>query len=159
VKTYIYGLSIVEEKDAPNIRYVGKTIDPAARLAAHLKDDGKTHKAHWIKKALRAGFTIHMTILEEVEELDDTTWRQKEADWIAFVRECGNKPVNIMHGGEGPSVALYNKVCCHCGKHFRDRIQYIYCSEECGYIVKVNNLRPPGLQPQDETVSRPVDKT
>ncbi len=62
------------------IRYVGKSCNPASRLAHHLRSKLRTHAQNWIRKVLRDGLNPVLIVLEAG---DDDGWRDAERRWIA----------------------------------------------------------------------------
>jgi hypothetical protein len=99
-KVYIYGLHTSKDN---TIRYVGKCISPEYRLKMHYsqRNSYETHKNKWIKKSIKNGEEIIMTILEEVNEDD---WQYKEIEWIKRFENL----TNISKGGKGGSSKKYN---------------------------------------------------
>lgn len=98
---YIYGLW--DSRDS-RLRYIGKTINPKARLRRHCLDYDKgkiTHCSTWVKGLLNDGLEPMMEILEECTE---ETWREAERDWIAKARGFGLDLVNMVDGGMGGAV-------------------------------------------------------
>jgi hypothetical protein len=98
--TFIYGLI---DPRTGYVRYVGKSNKPSARLRFHLLPlelEKATHKAHWMRDLLRAGFKPIQIILEEVDRRE---WIATEKKWIAYYRSIPNYPnlTNSTEGGEG----------------------------------------------------------
>ncbi len=88
---------LTSTRDITNIRYVGKTInDLEVRLAGHKYGKSDTHSKRWIKKELKDGYEIIITLIEEVS---DDIWEEKERFWILYYLNMGYRLCNIQHGG------------------------------------------------------------
>jgi hypothetical protein len=93
---------LVSTRDMKNIRYIGVTCKGAVqRLRRHLYDYRytNTYKDRWIKKELKEGFEILISVLHY-----DLTYSQalkKEILEIKKHREKGFKLVNTTDGGDG----------------------------------------------------------
>lgn len=92
---YIYGLV---DPRTDQIRYVGKSIRPLARLQNHCNESGKCHRVNWIKLLKREGLRPTLQILEVVR---DGCWQTVEREWIAHFRSLGIQLVNNTDGGDG----------------------------------------------------------
>jgi hypothetical protein len=83
------------DPDAPlRARYIGKAIDPLARLAAHLHarlSEGR--KTPWIAALLAAHRLPVMVILERCA--DGRAADLRERLWIAAATECGHADLNV----------------------------------------------------------------
>lgn len=77
-------------------RYVGKTVNPKARLKSHIREPRRSHKNYWVKSLLRAGFEPVMEIIEEVTEAQ---WEEAERFYCAFFRSVGGALLNQDIGG------------------------------------------------------------
>lgn len=97
---YIYTLS--SPADPKNVRYVGKTIRPKARLAQHINDKRTTHRGNWLALLRSKGLRPLMTIIEETT-LDK--WKEREVFWVAFYRKNGFNLVNSTEGGDGTELS------------------------------------------------------
>lgn len=105
---YIYGLV---DPVSNKIRYVGKSIDPEARLEQHIKDQSHIYKTHWIRSLLGRGLAPTCTILEIVKPGND--WEASERYWIGKGYEEGWPLTNFTSGGEGlrdPSPEVRTKM-------------------------------------------------
>jgi hypothetical protein len=93
--TVIYGL--VDPRDN-QIRYVGKTVEPAKRLYMHIWSarSGRfdNHRDRWIRRVLALGLEPSMTILETTTR---ERWQERERYWIAALPNL----TNISAGGDG----------------------------------------------------------
>ena len=114
-KTFIYGL--YSDSDGI-IRYVGKSDDPEHRLKRHIyqKDESKTHKNYWIKKAIKENQKICYKILECV---DFDIWQEREKHWISQFDNL----VNTAKGGLGGCGIKYEIEYEDCKKWISENIQ------------------------------------
>lgn len=92
--TYIYSLV---DPISHEIRYIGKTVDPAKRLARHIRDGytKRSHKGCWIYGLLQKGLRPKMVILEECL-CDD--WIEMEKYYIRILPNL----TNHTEGGDSP---------------------------------------------------------
>ncbi len=75
-KVYVYTLSSTDSKIP---RYVGITVNPVTRLSHHITyKDKNPHKYHWIKKVLKSGELIVMTVIEEFDDVEKAREREEE---------------------------------------------------------------------------------
>jgi FtsZ-interacting cell division protein YlmF len=83
-----------------DVRYVGKTVDPVARIKSHLKHTAtKDHYAgRWIASVLRRGLE---PMLEVIDAGIGTEHGAAERAWIADYRRNGARLTNTAPGGEG----------------------------------------------------------
>lgn len=84
------------------VRYIGRTLDPRARLVAHIssaRNGCRYHSARWIAQLLRGGFEPSMELLLELPE--DESWQEHERRLIAEYRARGARLTNITEGGDG----------------------------------------------------------
>lgn len=81
------------------VRYIGKAVDPAARLKTHLADSLRrnTPVYCWIRKLLGMGQSPSMVILEAAPH----DWREAEVRLIAEYRAKGEL-LNVADGGDEP---------------------------------------------------------
>lgn len=106
----IYGLSSTENGV---VRYIGQTTRPLeTRLQLHLAEatrpPGTSHCHRWIRKVIRSGFGIQITLIEA-----NCLWDVAEKRWIAEYRK--RQPglmTNISDGG-----------CGFLGKHSAESIE------------------------------------
>lgn len=99
MNVYIYALS---DPRTNMVRYVGKTVDPVARLYGHiLARRSNTHKTAWIGQMKRDGVKPKMDILEVIENSNDQDWQKAEDFWINYLRMIGSDLTNLMSGGMG----------------------------------------------------------
>lgn len=103
---FIYSLSTIEE---PNkIRYVGKTDNIEDRIKSHTCNSAlkeKTHKAFWLKSAIKKGHTPKIDFIDEVLESE---WQYWEKHWIAQFKMWGFKLTNLTPGGDGVILSKDN---------------------------------------------------
>lgn len=95
--TYIYTLS---DPRTNEIRYVGKTNNPAQRLKAHMNNcrDKGTHKRNWIQSLRCLGLK---PILEIIDEVPIESWQFWEQWWYQILKGWGFRLVNSTIGGDG----------------------------------------------------------
>lgn len=94
--TYIYALHDPRNND---VRYIGKSNWPLARLKAHVKNAGHSHHANWIRQLVSIGLTPVLSIIEN-PKLED--WEKVEIFWIHYCRTVlGCDLVNAAEGGKG----------------------------------------------------------
>ena len=93
-ETYIYKIS----DENGNVRYIGKSNNPRRRLYQHTKDRHNLHKFNWLKSIINRG---QKPVLEIIEKVSVTLWKEREIYWIAKYREDGHKLLNMTIGGDG----------------------------------------------------------
>jgi hypothetical protein len=99
--TYIYAL--VDPRDS-RVRYVGKSINPAARLNGHCHKTrnglhGNSLFCRWIESLADLGLRPWLRLIMQVPSgLDPNDW---ERHWISTFRWVGEELTNIRDGGEG----------------------------------------------------------
>ncbi len=94
----IYGL---DDPRSGELRYIGKTKNPAHRLYQHVKPahlHRHTHRSHFITSVVEAGLMPIMRILAWVH-VDE--WMAAERFYIAEARRLGYRLVNTTDGGQG----------------------------------------------------------
>jgi hypothetical protein len=94
----IYGLA---DPRTGAIRYVGKSVQPFARLDYHLAPRSRrvdNVKNRWLNELLAAGLKPTLIILQWVT---DANWAERERAWICQGRMIGWDLVNTSDGGEG----------------------------------------------------------
>lgn len=79
------------------IRYVGMSVNPAARFAGHMSTPVISIRA-WIQELQALGLTPRMAVLERVSE---PRWNYAEGEWIRTCRENGCDLLNRSPGGVG----------------------------------------------------------
>ena len=90
-EAYIYGL---KDPRTGLTRYVGKSVDPKARLKDHLRARSNTHCARWIRTLRAIGLKPEIIILEGPCK----DWEEAESRWI---RLYGSQLTNLTSGGDG----------------------------------------------------------
>lgn len=108
--TYIYALI---DPVAYEVRYVGKSNDPSARLRGHKTErTGNEPKRAWLKELWNKGLKPKIQILEHCLV---SVWEERESWWIKYYRKSGVSLFNIADGGRGVdcvSVATREKMSC-----------------------------------------------
>lgn len=105
-KVYIYALS---ETGDDNVRYVGQTISPGTRLAAHFNTDTlveENPKRQWIEDVKQRGQSIEMEIIDECRVDEAVKHEQK---WINHYRENGHDLTNTAKATRAPRLTTENK--------------------------------------------------
>lgn len=95
--TYIYTLS---DPDTREVRYIGKSVDPASRFLSHCRRSKKSHRLpvnRWIAALQNRG------LRPTIEIIDQTSgdWAALERHYIAKMRQEGRSLLNVTDGGEG----------------------------------------------------------
>lgn len=88
------------------VRYVGKSVRPKERLAAHIRQaraGSPVYCKRWISGLLQAGQRPVLSILEEVSASEADV---AERYWIASLRLAGAELTNLTPGGEGQAVGF-----------------------------------------------------
>lgn len=93
--TNIYTLACPDTRE---IRYVGKSNDLRARLLDHIKGEGETHKARWVRSLRRCG---KRPIIEVLEVVPENQWQAAEQHWIRVLSSWGFDLTNGDSGGLG----------------------------------------------------------
>lgn len=95
METFIYALC---DPVTHEIRYIGKTNDPARRYNCHLASGRIKSVRKWIKSLLPLHLKPELIILASCS-ID--TWRKREDEWIKFGQENKWPLLNKHHGGGG----------------------------------------------------------
>lgn len=80
------------------VRYVGKTRNPKARLLSHWYSKSRTYTSRWIQKIKANGLLPEMKIIES--GLSESEWPDREKFWIQSYKESGSSLTNIAEGGK-----------------------------------------------------------
>ena len=96
----IYGL--FDQRDG-QIRYVGKTSNPARRLRDHLRARTDMPVSYWVESLIAENQRPGLTILRETNSFD---WPEAEQEWIFILRSryragVAPKLLNVSSGGLG----------------------------------------------------------
>lgn len=106
-KVSIYGLI---DPRTQELRYVGKSVNPKARLYQHISIRyGKSYTLNWIKSLKAEDLEPEMIIIEVVDNKD---WKDAEIFWIGYFKSIGCRLTNYRKGGNGfdsEEVSYYNK--------------------------------------------------
>lgn len=103
---YIYALC---DPISFDVRYIGKTTDPHRRYRQHLSKRSlnrkkQTHKICWLKSLLNQSL---LPVQQVLEICDETTWEQKESNWISFYKSIGSNLTNGTDGGYAGFKSTY----------------------------------------------------
>jgi hypothetical protein len=101
-KTYIYSLNCPLDG---TVKYIGKSNSPKDRFRKHKNLSGKNTgdnilKNKWIKNLLDKNL---LPILNIIEEVDVSEWKDKEKFYIKLYKDNGVELFNICGGGNGSS--------------------------------------------------------
>jgi len=105
---YIYAL---HDPQNDEIRYIGKSHKPRARLWQHLhgaRRGEKTYRHHWIAGLLAIGLSPRITILETTTLAG---WAEAERCHIAQARAAGCRLTNLTDGGDGAFGYKHTSEC------------------------------------------------
>ena len=103
-KIFIYGL---REENSNEYRYIGKTSRPENRLKEHLNEKIRKfsyYKLNWVKQCQENNIEILLDILEEVNE---SSWEEKERYYINLYKERGYRLTNLLGGGLSAQMLTY----------------------------------------------------
>lgn len=95
---HIYGLI---DPVSGGLRYIGKSIRPAQRLANHMNEQSNCHRSHWLQSLKRQGLKPELIIIETIH--GEWPWQESERFWIKRARELGCLLTNNTSGGDGVS--------------------------------------------------------
>lgn len=112
---YIYALKCPEGE----IRYIGKSTDPVARLRSHISrarsGETKHYAANWIRSLLALGTPPTVEVIFQVPEGEP--WEPYEVRMIAEFKAEGHRLTNSTGGGDGffdvSPEALAKRVAAH----------------------------------------------
>lgn len=96
--TFIYGLLDPRNNE---LRYIGKTDNPKARLGKHIREAKKStvlHRHAWIRSLLNIGLLPKLVLLMQVS---DYNWQYVERLLIISLRDSGYSLTNMADGGIG----------------------------------------------------------
>lgn len=89
----MYTVYVLVDPRNDEIKYVGMTSNPIARLTQHQWDRAIPEKYEWVQELKAAGMMARMEILEsELTEYLDAI--EKEANWIKYYLSVGYKLFN-----------------------------------------------------------------
>lgn len=98
--TFIYALC-EPDSSTSTIRYIGKTDNPASRVAKHVceaRSGDKTHRLCWIRSLMARGLRPKLVVLRAVSKKD---WPEWEKSYIEAAIALGLRLTNANMGGEG----------------------------------------------------------
>lgn len=134
---YIYALLC----PAGEIRYIGKSTDPAARLRAHISKarsgETKHHAANWIRSLLSAGKKPSVEVLLQVPEGEP--WEQYEIRLIAEFKAEGHRLTNSTGGGDGFFDVSPEAIAKRVAAHRITRMQPGYRARMSEIMTEVRN--------------------
>jgi hypothetical protein len=93
---YIYGL---HDPRTLALRYIGKSDNPAQRLARQMNERAETHRCHWIGELRSLGLRPIQVIIDSTPPGSD--WQSVEQAYIAAARAAGDPLTNGTDGGGG----------------------------------------------------------
>lgn len=140
--TFIYGL--IDPRDN-QIKYVGKSNNPSARLGGHVSCRASGEKGRWIAELGAMGLLPIITVLEETTEAQ---WSEREQHWIAAMRASGCALLNVQAGGGGNQLP-FNRTRAHTGEgaqfNYRilkeKRLSLGYSQEEIAELMDISLRR------------------
>lgn len=97
---YVYGLT--DSLHPTDIRYVGVSVSPYARLKSHLQEARSgvdTYKNRWIRSTISEGREIVSHVLYEFNDRDSAYSYEKVL--ISNMKQSGHKLTNTHEGGVG----------------------------------------------------------
>lgn len=112
---YIYALKCPKGE----IRYIGKSTNPSARLRSHISraksGETKHYAANWIRSLLSQGQTPSVEVILEIPEGEP--WEPYEIRMIAEFKAQGHRLTNSTGGGDGffdvSPEAIAKRVAAH----------------------------------------------
>lgn len=130
-KIFIYSLS---DPRTNQIRYIGKTNNLKQRYDNHISAStrSRTYKDNWIKQLIALSLR---PILQVVEEVHSSTWREREKYWIGTLRQQGARLTNQLSGGDGPDNA--NQTAFKIGSIPWNKGVYGYTTRKKGHVVSI----------------------
>lgn len=100
---YIYALY---DPTTDAVRYIGKTVNPSARLGQHIREVRRgrlTHAKAWLKALLAQNLRPTMRV---IETCCASTWEARERALIAEHKAAGSQLTNTASGGNEPHRTL-----------------------------------------------------
>lgn len=134
---YIYALLCPEGE----IRYIGKSTDPTARLRAHISKartgQTKHHAANWIRSLIAQGQKPSVEVLLQVPEGEP--WEQYEIRLIAEFKAEGHRLTNSTGGGDGFFDVSPEAIAKRVAAHKITRMQPAYRARMREIMTEVRN--------------------
>lgn len=134
---YIYALLCPQGE----IRYVGKSTNPVARLRSHISrarsGETKHHAANWIRSLLVKGEKPSVEVLLQVPEGEP--WEQYEIRLIEEFKTEGHRLTNSTGGGEGFFDVSPDAIAKRVAAHQITRMQPEYRAKMSAIMTEVRN--------------------
>lgn len=135
-KVNIYTLS---DPDTLEVRYIGKTVSKISyRLAAHISETkankSKSYRNSWISGILKRG---KKPIIELLETVDNSLWRDYERYWISQFKTWGFDLVNMTDGGDGATNQIRTQESIN---KFKKTISKMIASGEIDYSERAKKI-------------------
>jgi hypothetical protein len=134
---YIYALLCPQGE----IRYIGKSTDPTARLRSHISRarsrQTKHHAANWIRSLLADGKKPAVEVLLQVPEGEP--WEPYEIRLIAEFKAEGHRLTNSTGGGEGFFDVSPEAIAKRVAAHKITRMQPEYRARMSAIMTEVRN--------------------
>lgn len=83
------------------VRYIGRSIDPARRFRSHLRDRSVSHRTNWITNLRRAGYAPELLLIALIDAAYANAY---EVALIRRARDLGWRLTNLTVGGEGQII-------------------------------------------------------
>ncbi len=127
---FIYALADPRDDE---IRYIGKSVDVATRVKCHMRDQGSTRKARWLRSLVALGLEPSVMLLQS----GTGDWEIAERAWIALLGERYDL-TNATEGGDGlhgPGAETREKIAgirraLFADPEFRAKADAMYASAE-----------------------------
>lgn len=130
VTVFIYTLT---DPRTNEVRYVGKAVNIKRRLNEHLFRDKGCHKWNWLQQLVTEGLRPTVSIIDVIENSDDTDWQAREVYWIAHYRRIGAPLTNLDSGGRrGKCMSAESRR--KCSEASRGRVKSVETREKLRLI-------------------------
>lgn len=121
------------------IRYIGLSSVGMRRPKMHLKGQGTTHCARWIRKLKAAGHHCEIVVLDVAQSADGLP--KLEQWWIAFGRACGWPLTNMTDGGDG-AINPLPETRAKISSHMKERMGSPAARTKASLIAKTTVWAP-----------------